>query len=122
MSGRTVVGTNTSAAAAGQQQSGSSSSGTAWRVAVAVVVPVLVVTLLAWLVGDSCTTYMVALCVCLTRLSRAWQLVHSLRWLLSAACLHFAVAGSMQLPRCFYMDSYSMRNSMLLLLLLAQCR
>lgn len=48
MSGRTVVGTNASAAAA--QSSGS--SGVAWRVAVAVVVPVLVVALMAWLVSN----------------------------------------------------------------------
>jgi hypothetical protein len=49
MSGRTVVGSNTTAAAAALQPSGNA-SGVAWRVAVAVVVPVLVVALLAWLV------------------------------------------------------------------------
>jgi uncharacterized membrane protein YjfL (UPF0719 family) len=48
MSGRTVVGSNATAAA--MQPSGNS-TGIAWRVAVAVVVPVLVVALLAWLVG-----------------------------------------------------------------------
>jgi hypothetical protein len=49
MSGRTVVGSNTTAAAA-LQPSGNS-AGVAWRVAVAVVVPVLVVAMLAWLVS-----------------------------------------------------------------------
>jgi hypothetical protein len=61
MSGRTVVGSNTTAAAL--QPSGNS-TGIAWRVAVAVVVPVLVVALLAWLVRASALR-----CCCLSRLA-----------------------------------------------------